>query len=304
MKSKTFAFIGQTAVFLGLLLGLLVFILLTRTPQDADMWWHLRAGQVMWQSKTILLHDVFSYTRAGQPWVNAFWISEIIFYLLFRSGGFFSLTLLVALSGAATFYLLFRSMQGNKFIDAFTIILAALTAAPIWSPRPQIFSFLILGFLDGWLNRLQENRKGSLWILIPVFAVWANIHGGWIWGFLLLVAYVVGTALNNLGRENRSASSNWRLPIQLLVWSLAAGLAVGLNPNGISIWRLPFDTASVSMQIQEWASPDFHQMEFQPLLWMLFLSLVTVGQDFLAFPFSHNAGQRVQIYSSPKSLRS
>ena len=257
------------------LVPILVFIILTRTPQDADMWWHLRAGQDMWQSKSILLTDTFSYTRAGQPWVNAFWVSEIIFYLSYKLGGYLAITVLVALTGGATFYFLFRGMEGNKFVNAFIIILATITAAPIWSPRPQIFSFLVLALLDAWLSKIQNSNKGSLWVLIPIFAVWANIHGGWIWGFLLLLAYIVGAALDNLSKENCFAPSNWKFPLQLMAWSIVAGLAIGLNPNGIPIWRLPFTTANVSMRIQEWASPDFHQMEFQPLLWMLFLLIVT-----------------------------
>jgi hypothetical protein len=265
----------RVRALLALLLPALVFIILTRTPQDADMWWHLRAGQLMWQSKTILLTDTFSYTRFGAPWVNAFWISEIIFYLLYKLGGFFALTILVALTGAATFYLLYRRMDGNQFINAFVVILATLTAAPIWSPRPQIFSFFILALLDGWLlTRIQKGDARSLWILIPIFALWVNLHGGWIWGFLLLLAYIVGTALDHLSKENRFVFSNWKFLLQLTGWSIAAGLGIGLNPNGISIWRLPFYTANVSMQIQEWASPDFHQLEFQPLLWMIFLLII------------------------------
>jgi len=276
MNKLKFSAIGKTQTLLEFLVPILVFIILTRAQQDADMWWHLRAGQDMWQSKSILLTDTFSYTRAGQPWVNAFWISEIVFYLLYKLGGFFSLTVLVALTGATTFYFLFRRMEGNKFVNAFIILLATITAAPIWSPRPQIFSFLILALLDGWLlKQIQKNNKSSLGILIPVFAFWANIHGGWIWGFLLLASYIIGIALDNLSKENRFAPSNWKFLLYLIFWSLAAGLAVGLNPNGISIWRLPFTTANVSMQIQEWASPDFHQMEFQPLLWMLFLLIIT-----------------------------
>jgi hypothetical protein len=276
MNKLKFSAIGKTQAILEFLVPILVFIILTRTPQDADMWWHLRAGQVMWESKRILLTDTFSYTRFGQPWVNAFWVSEIVFYLTYKLGGYFSLTLLVALIGAATFYFLYRRMEGNKFINAFIIILATLTAAPIWSPRPQIFSFFILALLDRWLNQIQKNNnQRSLWILIPVFAIWANIHGGWIWGFLLLAADIVGIALNNLSKEKRIVNENWKFLSHLIFWSLIAGLAIGLNPNGISIWQLPFTTANVSMQIQEWASPDFHQMEFQPLLWMLFFLIAT-----------------------------
>src|SRR5271157_1035250 len=275
MNKLKFSSIGKTQALLEFLVPILVFIILTRTPQDADMWWHLRAGQDMWQSKTILLTDTFSYTRFGQPWVNAFWVSEIVFYLLYRLGGFFSFTVVVALIGSVTFYFLFRRMEGDKFVNAFVVILATLTASPIWTPRPQIFSFLVVGLLDGWLYKIQKGNKGLLWVLILIFAFWANIHGGWVWGFLLLAAYIAGTALNNLSKENRLDSSNREFLLRLIFWSLIAGLALGLNPNGLSIWRLPFTSGNVSMKIQEWASPDFHQMEFQPLLWMFFLLIVT-----------------------------
>ncbi len=275
MDKPKFSSIGKIQTLLEFLVPILVFIILARTPQDADMWWHLAAGREMWQSKAILLRDVFSYTRFGQPWTNAFWISEIVFYLFYKLGGFFSITFLVAITGAATFYYLYRRMEGNKFVNTFIIILAVLTAAPIWSPRPQIFSFFLLALLDGLLNEIQKGNQRWFWVLIPIFVLWANIHGGWIWGFLLLAAYIVGMASNNLTKENRLVAANWKRIIQLLLWSLAAALAIGLNPNGISIWRLPFYTASVSMQIQEWASPNFHLMEFQPMLWMIFLLILT-----------------------------
>jgi len=240
------------------------------------MWWHLRAGQVMLQSRTILLTDAFSYTRTGAPWVNAFWISEVVFFLLYKLGGFFALTLLVAVTGAATFYQIFRRTNGNIFVNAFVIILAALTAAPIWSPRPQILSFFILAVLDGFITKkVQRNDSRQLWVLLPLFALWANVHGGWIWGFLLLLATIVGAAIDSLSRDKRFAPSDWKFVAHLTTWSIGAGLAISLNPNGIAIWRLPFYTANVSMQIQEWASPDFHQIEFQPMLWMIFLLTIT-----------------------------
>jgi len=57
----------------------------------------------------------------------------------------------------------------------------------------------------------------------------------------------------------------------LSLWSVIAGLAVSINPNGISLWRLPFYQVQVSLSITEWLSPDFHQSYAHPLLWLLFL---------------------------------
>lgn len=274
MKDKKFQFLHDMPAFLGLLTALLIFFLLIRTPQDADMWWHLRAGHDMWLSKSILLTDQFSFTRMGQSWVNAFWVSDAAMYLVFRLGGFLGISLLVASVGAVTFYLLYQRTSRGGFISAFIMLLAALTAAPVWGPRPQIFSFLMLAVLDGWMERTQQSNTKVLWPLIPFFALWANIHGGWIWGFLLLAAYISGDVINNIVAAPKQTVNVWKYPGALALWTLGAMLAIGVNPNGIGIWRLPFHTVDVSLQIQEWASPDFHQLQLQPLLWMVFLLLI------------------------------
>lgn len=246
----------------------LIFILFTRTPADADLWWHLRAGQVMFEQKQILLTDVFSFTRFGENWVNAFWVSELLLFGLYSLGRYFAITLFVSFTGAVTFYLLSHRLNGNDFINAFAIILAAVAAAPIWGPRPQIISFLFIALLDDWLT-----RKRPAWLLPALFALWANLHGGWIWGFLLILAHLAGNILT-LATQPEERKKLWHETRNLALWSLIVALAIGLNPNGLGIWTLPFKQVSVSMQIQEWLSPNFHRIDFHPFLWMLFLLLL------------------------------
>ena len=251
---------------------ILIFILLTRTPIDADLWWHLRAGQEMIEQKQILLTDIFSYTRFGVEWVNAFWISEILWVGLYSIAGYFGLTFFVAITGAGAFYLISRHLSGNPFLNGFILILAAITAAPIWGPRPQILSFFIIALLDDWLA-----KKRPRWFLIPLFALWANIHGGWILGFLLIIAHMAGEIIQQVINQEK----NWSEIKSLIGWSALGTLAIGINPNGLAIWNLPFQQINVSLQIQEWLSPDFHQISFHPFLWMIFLLL-------LSAPFSKN----------------
>lgn len=249
---------------------LLVFTLLTRTPVDADVWWHLRAGQVMWAQKAILLTDIFSFTRSGAEWVNAFWLSEIGLYGLYQLGSYFAIAAFVSLTGALTFHLIGRRLAGNPILNSFILLLAAITAAPIWGPRPQIISFLFVAILDYWLDK----RGSHPWILVPLFALWANLHGGWVWGFLLLLAHIAGNLINLLSAPSEEKTALWQKAKRLLGWSALAMLAIGLNPNGLAIWRLPFEQVNVSMQIQEWLSPDFHRLDFHPFLWILFLLLL------------------------------
>jgi len=264
-------------VLLGYLTFILVFFILTRTPQDADLWWHLRAGQEMWEQKTILLTDQFSHTRAGEPWTNAFWLSEIVFYLLYQVGGFFALSVFVSLAGAGTFLLIYRRLPGNPFLNCAVILLAVVTAAPIWSPRPQIISFFLLAWLDKWLTEHESGKNRPLWILLPLFALWANLHGGWTWGFLLLLAFLSGAAFQKMLKMpvlEGVTERDWKNIKTMVLWTALGALAIGLNPNGLALWKLPFHTLNVSLQIQEWLSPDFHRIDFHPLLWMLFLLLI------------------------------
>ncbi|OQX65142.1 MAG: hypothetical protein B5M51_01625 [Anaerolinea sp. 4484_236] len=282
-KNETSTF-GRLIVAVALLL---VFIIATRTPADADLWWHLRAGDEMAQRGEILLEDVFSYTRAGETWVNAFWLADILLYLVYKLGGYFALGGFVAFMAAATLAIVNSRMKGNASLRASILILAATAFAPIWTPRPQLFSFLLLALLDRWLYSLKDKNRqdaksffappGNLWLLIPFFALWANLHGGYIWGILLLIAELVGGIFDRWFSSEEAQLSGKTLK-KLSGFTLLAVLAVLLNPNGIALWKLPFHTVDVSLAvIQEWLSPDFHQFHLHPMLWMLFLLIAGLG---------------------------
>src|SRR5690606_3280764 len=100
----------------------LIFILFTRTPVDADLRWHLRAGQVMVEQQQILLTDIFSFTRNGAGWDNAFWVSEILLYSLYVIGHYFAIAFFVSLTGVVTFYIIARRQLENPFINGFVLI--------------------------------------------------------------------------------------------------------------------------------------------------------------------------------------
>jgi hypothetical protein len=62
------------------------------------------------------------------------------------------------------------------------------------------------------------------------------------------------------------------------IWTLIAVLGISINPNGLSLWKLPFYTVGISIQsITEWSSPDFHRFDLHPILWLLFLIIVGTG---------------------------
>ncbi len=268
------------------LVFLLVFFIVLSPPQDADMWWHLAAGKKMVEEAKILTTDTFSYTHDAEPWTNAFWLSDIVLFLAYKFGGYLGLTLLTATVAVCTMSILYRHARDAPLpIILFVILLGTLAIAPVWTPRPQIFSFLLLAILDYGLTGSKAFFLKRPWMLIVFFILWANIHGGFIWGFLLVLAFSIGKGLDNLLKRGDSLSFG-ELG-QLGMWTLLSALAVGINPNGLALWKLPFYTVDVSLQsIAEWGSPDFHRLDLHPLLWLLFLLILGVGTSQMRLSWS------------------
>jgi hypothetical protein len=255
---------------------ILAFALSTRAPADADMWWHLRSGQEMIARGQILTTDVFSYTRAGADWTNAFWLSDILLYLIWRIAGLFGLALFAAGMNTLAMYLLTRQMRGPAILRAALVVFGAITVSIFWAPRPQLISFLFIVLLNGWLAAWKASARKPFWWLIPFFALWANLHGGYFWGILLLVATLAGEAAQNLFLPREPAFS-WKELLQLALATIGCWLAALLTPNGIEMWRLPFYTVDVSLAIQEWLSPDFHRIDLQPVLLLTFGLIAAAG---------------------------
>jgi len=259
---------------------LLVFIMAARTPLDTDMWWHLRAGEESWRAVRPLLVEEFSFTRLGQAWTNPYWLAQIGMYLLFVKGGYWGLSAMVAVLATASMGLIFLQMEGPPLLKAFIIILVSLVAAPVWSPRPQLWSLVLMAGVGYLLYLYKWRGKNLLWLLIPVFIFWANVHGGFGLGLILMLTMIGGEVLNHLlGRKGSEILPLKRI-IELALWGAGSGLAVLINPNGIKIWALPFQTVEMKVlqqHISEWASPDFHQIIQQPFIWVLLLILICAG---------------------------
>jgi hypothetical protein len=262
-----------------------VFILTSHTPVDPDMWWHLRAGEAMWQHGQIITRDIFSYTRAGAPWTNVFWLADLFFYGIYQLAGLFGLTVFASLMATATFGIVYRRMPGHPVVRAVFIVLGALAAAPSWTPRPQLFSFFLLAILDYWLHT-RDLRFRNFALPLALFALWPNLHGAVIWGFLLLVAHLAGNGFSLLIHPGQAVAAKDKL-FRQSIFTISAAFIILLNPSGFRVWQLPFKQIDVSLvSIQEWRSPDFHSIGFQPILWLLLAFIMGLARTRKRIAFS------------------
>lgn len=262
--------------------GLLLFALALQVrATDADFWWHLRAGQWILEQRRIPHTDPFSYTACGRPWIAHSWLADIALYLLYRYAPFI-LHPLRALLQVATFGLLLRMawQRWPRLLPCLLLVLAAFAAtAGLWLTRPNSLS-LTLFVVVLYLWHLYKSRgKNRLWLLPPLFAFWANLHSGFIFGLLLLGCLWVGEAL--AGRfwsdpfplEGRRW---WRLGLYLLLSAVASLL----NPYGWALLGYPFRYLLGGFTLHthyvgEWLSPNFQ--EPAGLLFALLLLLLPAG---------------------------
>lgn len=188
---------------------------------DGDTGWHIRTGEMTLAEGRAPRADPFSFSRPGERWFAWEWGSDVVFALLFGWRGMAAVAafagIVLALAAAALLAWMLR--RGDGLAPALAATLAAASASSIhYLARPHIFSILFYTLTlwvlaeDGWA------RRRLVWLLVPLAALWANLHAG----FVILPATLLV----------RAACGQWRRYLPL---ALAAGAATLANPYG---WRL------------------------------------------------------------------
>jgi hypothetical protein len=281
MKSSSLVSFFDIGRLVVVVLFLALFAMAVRTPADTDMWWHLGAGRTIVTTGHIPYADGFSFTVQGKPWTDVQWLAQVGMYLAWRLGGDVALALLVAVLVVLAFIFVYLQMEGHVFLRAFAIVLAATASSVIWSARPQMLSFTLLAVTCYIVYLFKWRQVNRLWVLIPLFVLWGNVHGGYALGLMLIGSTAAGGILNRLtGQADAPEVMSWREIGLLAGTGVLCGLALLINPYTFGTWALPFRTVGIkTLQgfIQEWASPDFHQLYQQPVLWLLFALLAVAG---------------------------
>jgi len=248
----------------------------SRVSIDADMWWHLRLGEQTLETGQPVYADGLSHSRAGVVHWNHSWLAQALMFGLWRLAGHLGLT--IYMSALATFgiFFLYRAGRGSIYTQAFALIFGAACAAAFWSPRPQMFTFCLSAILVSLLFDLKRRGRDRLIWLPLLLWFWGNCHGGYVFGFVLIGAFALGETLNNAfasGSAPVPMNKIWKL-ISIALLSL---LILPLNPLGLVVIAVPFDTLGISglrEYIQEWQSPDLSQ----PYTWgFVILLLMLLG---------------------------
>ncbi|HTK88386.1 MAG TPA: hypothetical protein VL329_11655 [Nitrospiraceae bacterium] len=246
----------------------LFFINLALQPLvEPDFGWHLRTGiDLLHHGWRMPLTDPYSHTMPEWPWVEHAWLTDGligVIYTNFGTAGGLGVILFFASVIAGAFLLASAPAHAGRTARIVAVALAAWIALPFLGARIQMVTLLGLALLLWLWKRYQWQEIANLWIVPPLFLLWANLHGGFTAGLFTCGLLLTVAAIVRLVADARSSIVR-RLDEPVLSWSqirhmvLIFGLAVPLtfiNPYG---WRLyaeivqSLDDRFMIETLQEW----------------------------------------------------
>ena len=223
---------------------------------DTDYYWHITAGRLVAQ-QGVLTTDPFSYTWGGRPWTMHEWLGELLLYGLVSGAGV----------GVATFVFGVISISGPLLV-AWTLRRTGVPMLPIAlvtgfvaylftnyaTIRPQAISWLLLGILLSGLITVRPEHRWRPWLAVPLFALWANVHGLYVIGLGVLGVYTLFTLAGRTPMAPRRLEM-----LGVLGAAFLASMATPTGPAGLLYPLRYVDAGDWGLRhISEWQSPNFH----------------------------------------------
>ncbi len=131
----------------------------------------------------------------SNDWVNVPVLGELVFHWLEALGGDRGLVLAQAVAVTSTLVLLLRDMRAAGAPDgARALVLIALPFAAVSAllvVRAQLFSLPLFALTVLLLRSEARQASRRVWLLVPLVALWSNLHGAVLIGVAVAGAYLV-----------------------------------------------------------------------------------------------------------------
>jgi uncharacterized membrane protein len=280
-------------IFLALLGALVLTPLSVKLLGDAGIGWHIRNGQQILATHKIPRVDSFS-SQIRQTWFAWEWLYDVVVGQLEAWCGLNGVVWLSAVVIAAVFAGTFRwaVARGTNLFLALPLTLLAMSASTIhFLTRPHVLSWL---FALAWFwildstdrHGLQSPRARWLWGLPLSMLLWVNVHGGFLFGFVLLGIYWFGSLWTWVTtRETRLEDSLQKIASGQRVRQLTGvgllSVAVSfINPYGWNLHSHIYSYLSnrfLMDHIDEFQSPNFHGIAQKCFLALLLIAVAVLA---------------------------
>jgi len=232
---------------------------------DPDLWGHVRFGlDILNMGHVAYGPDPYSFTQ-DRLFIYHEWLGGTIMALAYQVGGAGGLAVLKALLVLSVLGLVWFTLRRKQPTWRWTgVAIAIVGSLPLLLRlRPQLWTLLAVVAVCRILT--SESRR-ALWLLPVIFALWANLHGGWIVGGGLVVLWTAVAFIQ--WRDDRG---------QLLVVGIASLASTLLNPYGIDLWVFLAETVRLNRpNIAEW-QPIWHVGVVAMVMWLVPVITIVVS---------------------------
>lgn len=241
------------------LLGAVLAIAAKNMIVDIDLFHEMALYRQMESEGHMPRTDDFAYTPTISPVVHHEWATGAVLYLATVSAGW-GATGLIAIKylltlGVCIGCFVYASRHGATQATIAVLAPIALNVGgwmAFTNIRAQLFT---LFFLVSMFFLLDVDRRGKRWWIlawVPLFIVWANMHGGVVSGMGLFGAYCISRVFESW-KQTKSVRQTSRDVAHLVVVGVATILLLYVNPYGADY--APYLVRAVRMErptIIEW----------------------------------------------------
>ena len=235
--------LARTSAFALLLLIVIVNFAL-QPLTEPDFGWHLRTGlDVLHNGMPLPLTDPYSHTMPDWRWVEHAWLTDVLIAGVYSSFGGLGVILLFGVVTISAWLLAAAVASVSLPFRLLACALSLWVALPYLGARTQLVTLLGLALLSWILKRWHDGSPSVQWWIPPLFLLWANLHGGFLAGLLILALIVATTAIVRWlsdrriflrGQCDEPLFSRKDLMRLILLTTVSACLTL-MNPYG---WRL------------------------------------------------------------------
>ncbi|MCK5211437.1 hypothetical protein KAJ89_01925 [Candidatus Parcubacteria bacterium] len=217
---------------------------------DPDLGWHLRVGGEILENRAVPETENYLYLISGKSWVDHEWLLNVISYLFFNYSTYIGLSLFFALTAVAIFILLYcytrkYFLKHKANILVFVLfLLGVMASVPSLGVRLQEYTLLNLLVLIILLHKTSksDNFKYLYWLPL-LFLWWANIHGGYLIGFVVMFMWgayrIIGPYISKWNKLEKfffdKKVSKENLITMILIFLLAI-IATLFTPYGLKLY--------------------------------------------------------------------
>ncbi|MCZ8313882.1 hypothetical protein [Phreatobacter sp.] len=243
---------------IGIGLGIYALIMMTGTRllDDPDSHWHIHVGARILAEGHFPQTDAYSHSFAGAPWIAKEWLSQVLFALAHRIGGWFGVVALSAFAAALALALLARELLARlPLAPALALTgFALLCTIQHLLARPHVLAMPVMVMWFILLLRAAETARLPSLAALPLMAWWSNLHGSFTFGLAFGGLLVIEAAMRAAPGERLRLVLGWA------AFGLAALFAACLHPYGPEVIAAAIrvlDLGAAKTVIMEWRPQDF-----------------------------------------------